>query len=98
MRPSETDNGTSSLAGASHSQGTICALATAVGIGAISVLRISGNRAVEITRRLASFLPENLESHKIYYGIMKSADGTRPLDEVLISYFANGRSFTGETT
>ncbi len=29
---------------------------------------------------------------------MKSVDGTRPLDEVLISYFAHGRSFTGETT
>lgn len=89
MRPSET---------ASSAAETICALATAHGIGAISVLRISGSRAVEITRRLAGFLPENLESHKIYYGIMKSADGARPLDEVLISYFANGRSFTGETT
>ena len=77
---------------------TICALATAHGIGAISVLRISGSQAIAITRKLASFLPENLESHKIYYGIMKSVDGLRSLDEVLISYFAERRSFTGETT
>lgn len=95
MRPSETD---SSLAGTPHSAETVCALATAHGIGAISVIRISGSQAIAITRRLAGFLPESLESHKIYYGIMKSADGSRPLDEVLISYFAQGRSFTGETT
>jgi tRNA modification GTPase len=47
-------------------------------------------------RRLAGFLPDKLESHKIYYGILKA--GERPLDEVLLSYFAEGRSFTGEET
>ncbi|NJL23942.1 MAG: tRNA uridine-5-carboxymethylaminomethyl(34) synthesis GTPase MnmE [Calothrix sp. SM1_5_4] len=77
---------------------TVCALATAHGIGAISVIRISGTRAVEITRKLAAFLPENPESHRIYYGILRSAAGDRPLDEVLISYFKAGRSFTGEAT
>ena len=75
---------------------TICALATAHGIGAISVIRISGARAVEITRKLAAFLPEKPESHKIYYGYLKSADANSAIDEVLISYFAEGRSFTGE--
>jgi len=91
MRPSETVRDT-------ENPETICALATAHGIGAISVVRISGNEAVGITRKLAPFLPEKLESHKIYYGIMTSLDGVRPLDEVLLSYFQNGRSFTGETT
>lgn len=75
---------------------TICALSTAHGIGAISVIRVSGTQAAQITRKLAAFLPENLESHKIYYGILKSLDGVRAVDEVLISYFAQGRSFTGE--
>lgn len=87
MRLSVTDSGD-----------CICALATAHGIGAISVIRLSGSQAPTIIRRLAGFLPQNLESHKIYYGIMTSLDGSRPLDEVLISYFQNGRSFTGETT
>ncbi len=96
MRPSET---VSSNVGASlGASSTVCALATAHGIGAISVIRISGGDAIAIMRRLAGFLPENLESHKIYYGIIKSVDGNRRLDEVLISYFANGKSFTGETT
>lgn len=75
---------------------TICALATAHGIGAISVIRISGARAVEITRKLAAFLPEKPESHKIYYGYLHATDSSSALDEVLISYFQAGRSFTGE--
>jgi tRNA modification GTPase len=75
---------------------TICALSTAHGIGAISVIRVSGTQAAQITRKLAAFLPENLESHKIYYGILKSLDGSRAIDEVLVAYFAQGRSFTGE--
>ncbi len=95
MRLSETDNGSLGV-DADASSSTICALATAHGIGAISVIRLSGSRAIEIMRRLARFLPQNLESHKIYYGILKSED--RSLDEVLLSYFAEGRSFTGEST
>lgn len=77
---------------------SICALATAHGKGAISVIRISGVQAVEITRKVAAFLPYQLESHKIYYGILKTPDTLQPLDEVLVSYFEKGRSFTGETT
>ncbi len=75
---------------------TICALATAHGLGAISVIRISGNQAAAITRKLAAFLPDHLESHKIYYGVLRKPESKQPLDEVLVSYFAEGRSFTGE--
>lgn len=83
--------------GIDRDQDSICALATAHGLGAISVIRISGKQAASITRKLAAFLPDKLESHKIYYGIMRSPSG-EALDEVLISYFAKGRSFTGEET
>ncbi len=96
MRHLETDKPETGSRGLAASE-TICALATAHGLGAISIVRLSGPSAVEIIRRLAAFLPEALESHKIYYGIMHSADGGQPLDEVLISYFQHGRSFTGET-
>jgi tRNA modification GTPase len=88
MRPSETDRDSDS----------ICALATAHGLGAISVIRISGTKAADITRKLAAFLPEQPESHRIYYGILHAPDTGLPVDEVLISYFQAGRSFTGETT
>lgn len=86
------------ISGIDRDKDSICALATAHGIGAISVLRISGARAAEITRKIAAFLPENPESHKVYYGILKAADSGLALDEVLVSYFAPGRSFTGEAT
>lgn len=75
---------------------TICALATAHGLGAISVIRISGPQAAEVIRKIAAFLPENLESHKIYYGVLKDVENQEPLDEVLVSSFLGGRSFTGE--
>lgn len=77
---------------------TICALATAQGVGAISVIRISGAQAVKITSRLAPFLPDKLESHKVYYGHLRTLDSNEPIDEVLISFFREGRSFTGEDT
>jgi tRNA modification GTPase len=83
------------LSETARDQDTICALATAHGLGAISVIRISGKKAAEVIRRTAKFLPENLESHKIYYGVLKDSAGHN-LDEVLVSYFAQGRSFTGE--
>lgn len=86
MSPLETD------------KDTICALATAHGIGAISVIRISGKQAAEITRKLAAFLPRQAESHKVYYGILRAIGSGDPIDEVLLSYFQEGRSFTGETT
>ena len=86
MRPLETD------------KDTICALATAHGIGAISVIRVSGARAAEVTRQLAAFLPKELESHKIYYGFLHALDDGRAVDEVLVAYFAEGRSFTGESS
>ncbi|MBX3020476.1 MAG: tRNA uridine-5-carboxymethylaminomethyl(34) synthesis GTPase MnmE [Bdellovibrionales bacterium] len=67
-------------------------------MGAISVIRVSGEKAGEITRRLAAFLPERPESHKIYYGILHAPQSGEAVDEVLLSYFAHGRSFTGEVT
>ena len=73
---------------------TICALCTAQGQGAISLIRITGPKALEITRRLAGFLPLKPESHRVYFGILKK--GSEPLDQALVTYFAEGRSFTGE--
>lgn len=75
---------------------TICALCTSKGKGAVSLIRISGPKSLEITRKLAGFLPLKPESHKAYFGILKQ--NSEPLDQVLITYFAEGRSFTGEET
>ena len=73
---------------------TIVALCTAQGKGAISVLRLSGPQALLITRSMAGFLPQKMESHKSYFGTL-SYKGQK-LDEVLLTYFKKGHSFTGE--
>lgn len=73
---------------------TICAQATAPGVGAIAVVRVSGARALSIVRALAPFLPTAPESHRVYFGTL--ADGAGSIDEVLVTFFAKGRSFTGE--
>jgi tRNA modification GTPase len=76
---------------------TICALATAGGIGAIGVIRISGVRTFAIVNSI--FKGKNLEqaqSHTLHFG--KIMDGELMLDEVLASVFRNPKSYTGEDT
>jgi len=77
---------------------TICALSTAPGLGGIAVLRISGSQSALVTRGLCAFLPSKLESHRVYYGHLVDPQTKEELDEVLVTFFAHGRSFTGEET
>lgn len=75
---------------------TICALATAAGVGAIAVVRLSGSRSFEIARKVAPFLPngDKIESHHAYFGTLGAAGSS--FDEALVTPFVNGKSFTGE--
>ena len=83
-----------------HEQDTIVAPATAAGVGAIAVIRLSGKKAFEIAGNI--FFPKNkslkkisgLESHTIHFGWIK--DGERNVDEVLLSIFKGPNSYTGE--
>ena len=75
---------------------TICAVSTPHGVGGISVLRISGPDSLEIARIIAPFLPLNMDSHRVYFGTLRSAEFDEEIDEVLVTYFQKGRSFTGE--
>ncbi len=72
----------------------ICAISTPPGTGGISVIRVSGPKSFEISRRICSFLPSNPESHRIYYGFAEY--NSEKIDEVLVSCFGLGKSFTGE--
>lgn len=76
---------------------TICALITAPGPSGISVLRVSGPKALVYVKKHCSFIPENPESHKVYFGNFKASDG-EIIDEVLVTYFKKGKSFTGDET
>lgn len=78
-----------------HDTDVICALATPVGHSAIGMIRLSGRGAGDVLRKLAGFLPDAPESHRLYYGHLRTVAG-EDLDEVLISAFAEKRSYTGE--
>ena len=77
---------------------TICAVATPFGRGGISIIRISGDRALAIARALCPFMPENAESHRVYYGLLIEKETLLEIDEVMSTFFAKGRSFTGENS
>lgn len=80
-----------------RSSETIFALATPLGRSALAVLRISGPKSIPIVRRLARFLPVEVESHRVYYGHLQSIlDSEVILDEVLLTAFLGKKSFTGE--
>ena len=81
-------------------QKTIIALATPNGLGAISVIRISGLNAISVTEKL--FKPKgnkklsNQKSHTVHLGhLMKNG---HELDEVLVTLFKGPHSYTGENT
>ena len=72
---------------------TIAAIATAQG-GALSVLRISGDEAVECVNRIFSKDLSRAEGYTLHYG--EILDGSETVDEVLVSVFRAPRSYTGE--
>lgn len=76
-------------------QDTICALATAAGVGAISVIRLSGPEALSICDTV--FPAKELSkqaSHTVHFGTIRDED--KVVDEVLVSIFKNPHSYTGE--
>ncbi len=73
---------------------TICAISTAVGIGAISILRVSGNEAIDIVDKIFDKDLTKKRSHTINYGHIIE-DG-KIIDEVLVSIMKSPRSFTME--
>ncbi len=76
-------------------QEPICALATAPGIGAIAVIRVSGNGSVEITDEIFKGATLSLQkSHTAHFGLIQDED--RVVDEVLVTVFKSPRSFTKE--
>lgn len=74
---------------------TICAISTALGIGAISIIRVSGNDAISIVNHI--FSGKNLEecpTHTIHYGFIVDKD--EKIDEVLVSIMRAPKTFTKE--
>ena len=74
---------------------TICALATPNGIGAIALIRISGPKSLVLTEQFFSKPLQDKASHTSHFGLFSALDKTL-IDEVLVSIFREGKSFTGE--
>jgi len=77
---------------------TIIALATPSGVGAIAVIRISGNEAITICESFFNAVSgkqlKSQPTHTIHLGHIM--EGDKILDEVLVSVFKDPKSYTGE--
>ena len=91
---------------------TICALATANGVGAIGIIRVSGAESFSIVNKI--FEGKNLEkakSHTVHYGFIvdgkkeerektkdEGANNIEVIDEVMVSVFHAPKTFTTENS
>ena len=76
---------------------TIAAIATPLGVGAISIIRVSGPESIKIVNKI--FKGDDLEkapTHTIHYGHI--IEMTNIIDEVLVSVFKAPKTFTTEDT
>ena len=74
---------------------TIAAISTALGVGAISIIRVSGDQSIEIVNKI--FKGKDLtkvDTHTINYGHI--IDNNEIIDEVLVSIMKSPRTFTKE--
>lgn len=78
-------------------ENTICAISTALGTGAISIIRVSGINAISIVNNI--FDGKNLlkaKSHTIHYGFI--IENNEKIDEVLVTVLKSPKTFTTEDT
>ena len=74
---------------------TIAAISTALGIGAISIIRVSGDESINIVNSI--FKGKDLtkvETHTIHYGHI--VDNENIIDEVLVTIMKSPKTFTKE--
>jgi tRNA modification GTPase len=81
-----------------HQNDTIIALATPSGAGAIAVIRLSGPKSIPMVdacfKSIHAKTLESQNTHTIHLGHL--LEGSRVIDEVLVSLFRNPQSYTGE--
>ncbi|MEG2283851.1 MAG: tRNA uridine-5-carboxymethylaminomethyl(34) synthesis GTPase MnmE [Bacilli bacterium] len=74
---------------------TIAAISTTMGVGAISIIRISGDSSISIVNKIWSGKDlSKVLTHTIHYGYIKSRDEI--IDEVLVSVMKAPKTFTME--
>ena len=74
---------------------TIAAISTAQGVGAISIIRVSGSEAIRIVSKVFSNKKfYGAPTHTIHYGYIM--DGDERIDEVLVTIMRAPKTFTKE--
>lgn len=74
---------------------TICSIATSLGVGAISIIRVSGNESISIVNKI--FKGKDLEkalSHTVHYGNIINQEEI--IDEVLVTIMKSPKTYTVE--
>jgi tRNA modification GTPase len=74
---------------------TICSPITAPGYAGVSLIRISGSKALEISKKLLPLLPTKPKSHTSYLTSVNNLNEQK-IDQALVTYFEEGKSFTGD--
>ncbi len=76
---------------------TICAIATASGTGAISIIRVSGKETLDIVSKIFHGVDlKKVNSHTIHYGFIY--DNEEKIDEVLVTVMLAPKTYTKEDT
>ncbi len=75
---------------------TICAISTSMGIGAISIVRVTGPETVNIVDSIFDRDLKNAPSHTIHYGHIKYNEEV--IDEVLVMLMKGPKTYTTEDT
>ncbi len=76
---------------------TITALATPPGVGAINVIRVSGEESLQVVNRFFKGKKEldKAQTHTVHYGKFTDENGV-VIDDVLVTVFRKPNSYTGE--
>lgn len=81
---------------------TIAAVATGIGEGGISIIRVSGDKALPIVSSIFQGKNErslsDIKTFTMRYGHIVEMDSRNMIDEVIVSYMKGPRSFTAEDT
>ena len=74
---------------------TIAAISTALGVGAISIIRVSGDESINIVNRIFKGCDlTKVDTHTIHYGHI--IENNNIIDEVLVSIMKAPKTFTKE--
>ena len=79
---------------------TICGISTPIGEGGISIIRISGDKCLDIIDRIFKGVNKSsvkdMKTYTMRYGHIHNIENTEVIDEVIISYMKGPKSFTAE--